>query len=41
MRDLVNRLPSANGGVTRLASLRTKEAGIDPAPLLKKAGLNS
>ena len=39
MRDLVSRLPSANGAMTRLASLRAKEAGIDPAPLLKKAGL--
>jgi AraC-like DNA-binding protein len=40
MRDLVSALPSANGGMTRLASLRAKEAGIDPAPLLKKAGLS-
>jgi AraC-like DNA-binding protein len=33
------RLPSANGGIARLACTRAEEAGIDIAPLLKKAGV--
>jgi len=32
-------LPNANGGITRLAYIRAKEAGINPGSLLKKAGL--
>src|SRR5262249_44330290 len=32
-------LPTASGGITRFAYARGKEAGIDLAPLLKKAGL--
>jgi AraC-like DNA-binding protein len=32
-------LPSAAGGISRLACVRAKEAGIDPRPLLDKAGL--
>ena len=32
-------LPSAAGGITRLAYARAKAAGLDPQPLLKTAGL--
>jgi len=32
-------LPSAGGGIARLACVRAKEAGIDPKPLLDKARL--
>jgi AraC-like DNA-binding protein len=31
--------PSSSGGITRLAWARAKEAGFDPAPLARKAGL--
>jgi AraC-like DNA-binding protein len=34
-------LPSAAGVMTRLACARAKEAGIDPKPLLDKAGLTA
>jgi AraC-like DNA-binding protein len=43
MRDLdakrLGALPSASGGITRLAYARAKEAGIDVGSLLKKASL--
>ena len=32
-------IPSASGGIARLVSTRLIEAGIDPAPLLARAGL--
>jgi AraC-like DNA-binding protein len=35
----LGNLPSAAGGLTRLAYARAKAAGLDPDPLLKKAGL--
>ncbi len=34
-----NAMPSATGGIARLISTRLIEAGIDPAPLLARAGL--
>ena len=35
----VDAIPSATGGIARLVSTRLIEAGIDPAPLLARAGL--
>jgi len=35
------RLPSAAGVMTRLACARVRQAGINPEPLLKKAGLTA
>ena len=43
MGDRTNKrfgtLPSATGAITRLAYTKAKEAGVEPASLLKKAGL--
>jgi AraC-like DNA-binding protein len=35
----LHAMPSATGGIARLVSTRLIEAGIDPAPLLARAGL--
>jgi hypothetical protein len=35
----LHAMPSATGGLARLVSTRLIEAGIDPAPLLARAGL--
>jgi AraC-like DNA-binding protein len=34
-------LPTATGGITRLAYMRARDAGIDVGPLLKQAGLTA
>src|SRR5262245_61752017 len=39
--DRLRELPSTEGALARLAYRRIKAAGLDPVPLLKKAGLTT